>query len=73
MDIQSIAIDRHNFMRFSELCQAMANRRLVRIWAQGAIHTGWINGIQAENDSGRNWNVTICNEFGSRTVFVKAQ
>lgn len=69
MKLHGMVVERTNpVWDFNWLCTMMKKRNRVSI--QG--HEGLINGISPEDGSGNNWLVTITNEFGNKTIFVKA-
>lgn len=53
------------------LCSSMRNRETVSILSNGKVHTGIVNGIQAEDGSGRHWLVKMHN--GSEWFYVRAE
>ena len=56
---------------FQALCVTMQKRAMVTLQGpDGKHYTGHINSIQAEDGSGRNWNVTLDNRH---TIFVRAE
>ena len=59
---------------YNWLCNMMRLRKRVRIMGRtGNSFEGLINAIRPEDGSGNNWLVTITNEFGNNTIFVKTR
>jgi hypothetical protein len=58
--------------RFEEICGAMKSRTHITLTdARGYPVTGLVNRIEAEDGSGRCWNVTISHGIHTSTVFVR--
>lgn len=56
------------------LCQKMQDRGRVAIRSRvdsNVTYYGTINGIKAEDGSGNNWLVTICENLNNNTIYVK--
>lgn len=52
----------------------MQEHELVSLVSDNEFYRGTINGIALEDDSGKNWLVTIAlNGGGVKTIFVKAE
>lgn len=67
--LHGMVVHKHNpIWDFHWLCNMMRQRKRVHIKG----HEGLINGISPEDGSGNNWLVTIVNEHGNKTIFVKA-
>jgi hypothetical protein len=59
---------------FDQLCRAMKNRTQITVTgAFGCRITGLVNQIEAEDGSGRCWNVTISHGIHTSKVFVRAE
>ena len=56
---------------FDWLCKAMRNRETVSVIGNNKVHSGIINGIQAEDGSGRHWLVKMHN--GSEWIYLRAE
>ena len=58
--------------RFEEICAAMKNRTHITLsGAWGNLVTGIVNRIEAEDGSGKCWNVTISHGIHTSTIFVR--
>jgi hypothetical protein len=57
---------------FDQLCCAMKNRtQITVIGAWGHPITGLVNRIEAEDGSGKCWNVTLQSGIHTSTIFVR--
>jgi hypothetical protein len=54
-----------------DLVVSMKSRKSVTVWCNATPYTGVVNGIQAEDGSGRSWNVTILQGNSSATVYFR--
>jgi hypothetical protein len=59
---------------FDQLCCAMKNRTQITVTgAFGSSITGLVNRIEAEDGSGKCWNVTISHGVHTSTIFVRTE
>ncbi len=50
---------------------AMKTRKPITVWYGLKQHTGIVNGIQAEDGSGRSWNITLLKGIRTTTVYFR--
>lgn len=74
MKLSGMVVNKANpVYNYNWLCSMMQQRKRVNILCKEGNFIGLINGISPEDGSGNNWLVTIVNEFGNKTIFVKAK